>query len=74
MDRGADRASADGRIARTVVAGDQQNDAIAVRDRPVQFTVDRSPSAVERHSVEIDDPIGLDAAASEPLVPTAVEG
>ena len=69
----ADRAAPDRRLARAMMAGDQEDDAIAVGNRAIELPVDRAPCAIEGHSVQIDDAIGLDTAAAETLVPTAIE-
>jgi len=71
---GANGASPDGRFSRSLMAGDEEDDAIAMSDRAVQLAVDRTPCAVEGHSMQIDDAIGLDIAAAEALVPASVQG
>jgi len=73
VDRSPDRPAPDRRLARALVAGDQEDDPIAAPHRSLQLTVDRAPGAVEGHSVEVDDPIGLDVAARKALVPASVE-
>ena len=55
---GANGASPDGRFSRSLMAGDEEDDAIAMSDRAVQLAVDRTPCAVEGHSMQIDDAIG----------------
>src|SRR5437868_12336970 len=47
MNRGADPAALDRRIAGAMMAGDQQDDPRAVRNRALQRAVDRGPGAVE---------------------------
>src|SRR5690349_32811 len=73
VDRGADGAAADRRLARALVAGDQEDKAIAARNRLLERTIDRTPCAVEAHSVEVDDAVGLHASAPQATVPAAVE-
>ena len=74
VDRPADRPTAQRRLAGTLMTGDQENHALAQLRRDVERAVDRTPSAVEAHSVKIDDAIGLDASAAEAPIPAAVEG
>ena len=74
MDRGADSAALDRRVAGAVVAGDQKEDPLAGRDRPLERAVDCPPRRVEVHSVEVEHSVGLDRAAAQPPVPAAVEG
>ena len=64
MDSRTDRAAPDRRIARAVVAGDEQHDALAAADGLLKTAVDRSPSRVEAHSMKIENAIGLDHAAA----------
>jgi hypothetical protein len=74
VDGRADRAAADRRLARAVMAGDEENDPVAARDRLIERPVDRPPGGVEAHAVQVDDAIGLDTAGAEPPVPRRVEG
>jgi hypothetical protein len=64
MHRSTDGSSPDGRIARPVMAGDEQHDALAAADGLLKTAVDRSPSRVEAHSMKIENAIGLDHAAA----------
>ena len=66
-------ASADRRLARPVVAGNQENHAIAGIDGSLERAVDRLPCTVEILAVKIDGPIGFDIAAPDPLVPASIE-
>lgn len=70
----ADPAAPDRRLARSVMAGDQQHQAVAARDRLLQAPVDRRPRLVERHAVQVQNAIRLDVAAPQPFVPAPVEG
>jgi len=56
VDGGADTPALDRRIARPVVAGDQQQHAVPGRNRLLKPTVDRLPRAIEVHPVEIEGP------------------
>jgi hypothetical protein len=60
----SDRASADRRLPGALVAGDQQQDAVAARDGLLERSVDRAPCAVEAHAMKIDDSVRLDRAAA----------
>lgn len=74
MDRRADAAPLDRRIAGTVVAGDQQNYTLSRVNRPLERPVDRLPGGIEVHAVEIDDPVRLNGARAKLPVPAAIEG
>lgn len=62
------------RLTGTVMAGDEQDQAVAAVDRMVERPVDGPPRAIQAHPVKVDDPVGLHRAAAEPPVPGAVEG
>ncbi len=51
--RGADFAPLHRRIARTVMAGDQQQHTLAASDRLIEAAVDRGPGAAEVQTVEV---------------------
>jgi hypothetical protein len=72
--RGPDTAALDLRLARPMMASDQQQDPVPARDRLFEPAIDRRPGVVEVHAVEVEHPVGLDRAAAQLLVPTAVEG
>ena len=71
---GANLAPLDGRLARAVMSGNQQQDAVAACDGLVESAIDRGPGAVEGQSVKVENAIRLDRTAAKPLVPGAVEG
>jgi hypothetical protein len=58
MDGGADAPALDRRLTRAVMTGDQENDAVAACNRLIEATVDRDPSRVEVHPMEIDHAVG----------------
>jgi hypothetical protein len=64
MDRRADRAAPDRRIAGAMMAGDKQHDALAAPDGLLKAVVDCPPRRVEAHSMKIENAIRLDGAAS----------
>jgi len=74
VNRCANPSALDGRVARSMVASDQQHDALVIRDGLIERPVDRRPSRVQAHAMEVEDAIRLQAAASNPLVPTPVQG
>ena len=74
MDCRADCTATDRGIAGTVVAGDEQDDALAASDRLVEAAIDGSPGGVEAHTMEIDNPVWLDRADAQAPVPAAVQG
>jgi hypothetical protein len=73
MDGSTDRAAPDRRLAGAFVAGNEEHDAIARRNRMIERAVDRAPCRIEAHSVQVDDAVGLDAPAAKPAVPAAVQ-
>ena len=74
MDGRPDPAPLDGRLAGSMVTGNQQHHPIPASDCLLERAVDRKPGAVEVHAVEIENSIGLDGAATKFTVPGPVEG
>ena len=74
MDGRPDPAPLDGRLAGSMVTGNQQHHPIPASDRLLEHPVDSKPGAVEVHAVEIENSIGLDGAATKFTVPGPVEG
>ena len=70
---GANPPSLNRRIARAMMAGDQQDDAVAAPDRLLETAIDRGPGHVEVHAVKVEYAVRFDRAAAEPLVPAAIE-
>jgi len=73
MDGGPNPAPLDRRIPRPMMAGDQQDDAIASRDRSLETAIDCRPGGVEIHAVKIEHAVRLDIPASKLLVPAAIQ-
>jgi hypothetical protein len=73
VDRGADHAALDRRLAGAMMAGDQKHDALAAGDGVAKPAVDCLPCALEAHPVEVEDSVGLERAVAQPPVPAAVE-
>ena len=73
LDRGPDLAPEDWRLARAMVAGDQQNDPVAARDRLFEPAVDRFPRGIQGQSVKVEDSVQLDRAGTQAPVPGRVE-
>ena len=63
VNRGADAAPLDRRLAGPVMAGDQQHHAFAARDRLLKAAIDGRPRRVEIHPVQIEHAIRLDRSA-----------
>jgi hypothetical protein len=70
---GADLAAQDRRLARTMMARDEQDEAIPGIACAFQGDIDGPPGAVETVTVEVDDPVGLERAGAELPVPRPVE-
>lgn len=62
MDRGADPAAFNGWVAPALMARDEEQNPVAGRNRALQRPVDRIPGAVEAVPVQVEHPVGLDAA------------
>ena len=73
VDRRADAPARDGRFTRPMMAGNQQDDAVASVDRLFQRPIDCTPGAIEILAVKVDDPIRLERAAAELPVPACVK-
>ena len=73
VNRRPDLAALDGRLARPMMAGDQQDDALAPRDRLVEPAVDRLPSRVEGQPVKVEHSVRLDRAGAKATVPACIE-
>jgi len=71
---GADLAPFDGRLAGSMMPGDQQQDAITARDRLFQTEVDRRPGAVQVQSVKVEHTVGISPPGGQLPVPAAIEG
>jgi hypothetical protein len=60
VDCRTDRAAPDRGIARPMMAGDEQHDALSAADRLLKAVVDGSPRGIEAHSVQIENAVRLD--------------
>ena len=74
VNRGANLSTLDGRLARTMVTGDQQKDSLAAQDCRLEAAVDGSPGLVEVHPVKVENTIRLDCSGAQPTVPASIEG
>jgi len=70
---GADLATSNRRLARPMVARNEQDKAIPGIARAFQGEIDGAPGAIEAVAVEIHDPVGLERAGAELPVPRPVE-
>jgi hypothetical protein len=73
MHCGANPTARDGRIAGTMMPGDQQQDAIAAGDCLLKRAIDRRPRRIQIHAMEVEHTIRLDRAAAQALVPATVQ-
>jgi hypothetical protein len=62
VNRGADLPALHRRLAGTVMAGDEQHDPVAPRDRQLEQVVDCIPCLVEIVAVKVEHAIRLDPA------------
>ena len=74
VDGRADAPARDRRLARPMMAGNEQDNAVTGINRLLENAVDRAPRGVERHPVQVEHPVGLGRARAEPPVPACVEG
>jgi hypothetical protein len=68
-----DPTTLDWRFARSMMTRDQKDHAVTAHNRLVDSAIDRAPGCFEIHAVKIDDPVRVDVAAAQLLVPAAVE-
>ena len=73
VDRRADLAALDRRLARTMVSGNQQNDPVAASDGGLQAAVDRPPCLVEIHAVQIEDSVRIHRARCQAAIPASIQ-
>src|SRR4051794_34499941 len=73
VDRGPNAPARDRRLAWPMMAGNEQDNAVAAVNRLLENAVDRAPRGVERHPMQVEDPVRLGRARAEPAVPTRVE-
>jgi hypothetical protein len=69
-----DPAALDRWIAGPVMAGDQQDDALAPGNGPLKPAVDRLPGTVEGEAVEVEHAVRLDFSGPKAPVPACVQG
>lgn len=68
-----DSAPLDRWVAGAMMAGDQQNDAFAIRYRLLEAAIDRRPRGVEVHAVQVQHPVRLNASSAQPLIPASIK-
>ena len=74
MDGGANPAALDRWVAWTMVAGNEQQQAVTVSDCLIETPIDCAPCDVEGHAVKVEHAVGLHCPIAQTLVPAAVEG
>lgn len=73
MDGGPDSSPLERRIAPSFMAGDEEQDPVSGTNRALQRAVDRLPCAVEAVAVQIERSVGLDPAAAQAPIPSAIK-
>ena len=68
-----DLAALNGRFARAVMAGNQEQHALTAGNGLIETAVDREPGTVEVQPVKVEDTVRIDGAGAEPLVPSAIK-
>jgi len=71
--RRADLSALHGRLARAMVAGNQQHYPFLPRNCLLKVAVDRFPRRVEGVAMKVEHAIWFDAAGTKLAIPTAVE-
>lgn len=74
MHGGADPPPRHRRFAAPFVTGDEQEQAVASGNRPLQREVDRDPCAIEVVAMQVEYPVGLYPPAAKAPIPAPVEG
>jgi len=69
-----DPAPLDRRVARPMMTGDKQDDAIPASDCPFEGDIDCRPCGVESQAVQVHDPVRRNRPGSKLAIPTPVEG
>jgi hypothetical protein len=55
-----------------MMTGDEHHEPLTTNDGLFERTIDRSPGAVEAHSMEVDNAVRGDRSAAETLFPTPI--
>ncbi len=74
VDRGANPAAHDRRIAPSLMPGNQQYDAVPRGNGALQHMIDRGPGTIEVMAMEVEGAVGADISRSQALIPRPVEG
>ena len=69
----ADFASLNRRLSRAMMAGNEENDALAPPDCLFEAMVDRGPGAIEVHAMQVQDPVRLQVPAPNAFFPGSVQ-
>lgn len=59
MDGSPDAAALHGRLSRSAMAGDQQDEALSPGGGLLEAAIDCGPGRVEVHAVQVNDAVGL---------------
>lgn len=73
VDRSAYPPALHRRLARPLMAGNQEDEPVAGVDRPFERKVDRLPCTIEIVAVQVDHPVGLDRPAPKLPLPAGIE-
>ena len=73
MNGGPDAPPFERRLSLALMPRDEEQDAVAGRDRTLQCPVDRVPRPIQAVPVKVHDPVGLDAARAQAAVPAPIE-
>ena len=73
MDRRADTAPLNRRVARPMMPRDEEDDAVAGIDGLLEGMVNHGPGALKVKAVKVHHPVGRDRPGTQFLVPAAVE-
>jgi len=73
MNRGANSSPFQRRLPLALMTGDQEQDAVAGRNRTLERPIDLHPGAIEAVAVKVERPVRLDPARAKAPIPAAVE-
>lgn len=73
MDSRPNPAARDGWVAWTMVAGNEQQQAVAMSDCMLETPIDCAPCGVEGHAVKVEHAIRLNRSAAKAFVPASVQ-
>ena len=66
-------AAVKGRITFPFMTGDQQQNSFATGNCTLERTIDGDPGAIQRVTMQVENPVRLDLSGTKPPIPAAIE-